>query len=164
MPADLVTVGASASLTYDTSHGGYHGDRAIKITTGGSAVNCFARWQAMWRPTAGAAMVATIWVYFTANPPATTSLLQIADASVLRILEIRVTAAGRVRLMNAAGTTLADTTNLIALNQWIRIDVLFTPHASAGQAQLKLYNNPSSSTPTETTTNFTSCELADHSA
>ncbi|WP_176728561.1 alkaline phosphatase D family protein [Planobispora rosea] len=147
---DVVSVGTAASLTYDTTNSGYHGDRAIKVTTGASVVNCYAAWTNMYRPASGAAQIATVWMYFTANPT-TVSVLLVANASVQRIVEMRVTGTGKIRVLNGAGTNVLETTTSIALNQWVRADLLFTPHASSGSVQVKLYNTPSSSTPTETT-------------
>ncbi|MBO4274128.1 alkaline phosphatase D family protein, partial [Microbispora triticiradicis] len=159
LPFDSLTIGSGATLTWDTAHGGYRGSAAMKVTTPASAVNSFARWDNMFRPTPGVLQVATAWMYFTANPAATTSVLFVGNTTAQRICEMRVSTAGRVRAYNSAGTQILETTNAIALNQWVRADLLYTPHASAGTLQLKLYNNPNSSTPTETTTQATAQNL-----
>ncbi|WP_141703729.1 alkaline phosphatase D family protein [Planobispora rosea] len=159
VPVDVVSVGTAASLTYDTTHSGYHGDRAVRVATGASVVNCYGAWTNMYRPGSGAAQVLTVWLYFTANPGATVSVALVANASVARICEMRVTGTGKIRILNGAGTSVLETSASIALNQWVRADLLFTPHASAGSLQVKLYNTPSSSTPTETTATLTGQNL-----
>ncbi|MEU8199275.1 alkaline phosphatase D family protein, partial [Microbispora amethystogenes] len=159
LPFDSTTIGSGASLTWDTAHAGYRGTAALHVTTGASAVNVWGRWDNMYRPGAGVAQVATAWMYFTANPGATTTVLFVGNASAQRICDLRVTSTGRVRAVNSAGTTVVDTTNAIALNTWVRADMLFTPDAAAGVLQLKLYNNPGSATPTETTAVFTGQNL-----
>lgn len=147
-PVDLTSIGSGAALTWDTTRA-YHGNASVRLTTG-AAANVWARWESMYRPAAGAAQVATVWLYQTAFTP-TSSIVFVTNTALQRICEFRVSSAGRIRALNSAGTQIFETTNAIALNQWVRVDCLFTPHASAGTLQVKLYNNPASSTATEST-------------
>ncbi|MDH2429321.1 alkaline phosphatase D family protein [Sphaerisporangium sp. TRM90804] len=156
VPVDSVTIGSGATLTWDTTRA-YHGNASMRLTTG-AAANAWVRWESMYRPASGAAQVATVWLYQTAFTP-TSSIVFVANSSLQRICEFRVSSAGRIRALNSAGTQILETTNAISLNTWVRIDCLFTPHASAGVLQVKLYNNPASSTPTESTSVFTAQNL-----
>lgn len=158
IPVDAMSIGSGASVTYDTSLA-YHGSASVRITTGGSAVNSYAMHERMYRPANGAAQVLTLWIYQASAFSATCSMVMIANATTQRMLEIRLTGTGKIRLINAAGTQTQETSASISLNTWVRVDVLFTPHASAGVTQIKLYNNPASSTPTETTTQLTGQNL-----
>lgn len=158
IPVDTMSIGSGASVTYDTSLA-YHGSASVRVTTGGSAVNSYAMYERMYRPANGAAQVLTLWVYQATAFSATASMVMIANATTQRMLEIRLTGTGKIRLINAAGTQTQETSASISLNTWVRVDILFTPHASAGVTQIKLYNNPASSTPTETTTQLTGQNL-----
>ncbi len=153
IPADSVTIGSGATLTADNTHT-FFGSAAVKVTTG-AAANVFVNWTSLYRPADGGAQVATCWVYFTAFPSATVTLFQVSDVSAVRMLDVRVSSSGVLRLFDGANAIVLSTTNTIAVNQWVRIDLLFTPGAANGTAQFKLYNTASSSTPTETTSQVT---------
>lgn len=149
IPVDIINIGTSCTLTADTGKH-FHGNAALHITTI-SGQNCWARWRTTFR-SAGPNQTASLWIYFTANPTASTSILFVSDESALRICEVRVISTGKVQAYDSTGTARVATATSIALNQWVRVDVDFTPHASAGTLALRLHNTPTSSTPTETPT------------
>ena len=153
---DLTTIGTGCALTWDTGKA-FLGTAAMHVVTT-SGQNCYGRWANMFRPS-GPDLVASVWFYFTANPTASTSLIFVGDDSAARACEMRVTSTGKVQAYDQAATAQAATTTSITLNQWVRADLYFTPHASAGKLQIKLYNTPSSSTPTETTAQATGLAL-----
>lgn len=153
---DQVTIGSGAGLTFSTTQK-FFGSASIHFTTVAAAnVNC--RWQQMYRP-ANPDLYASVWIYFAAIPAASTSILFVTDASIARICELRVISTGKVQAYDAAGVGQAVTATSIATNAWVRVDLLYTPHASAGKLQLKLYNTPASPVPTETTAQATGLNL-----
>jgi hypothetical protein len=151
---DAVTIGSGATLTADTAHT-FLGSAAIKFTTG-TGTNVFGQWTNLYRPGDGAAQVAVMWVWFAAFPSATVTLFQVSDASAVRMLDVRVSSSGVLRLFDGTNAITLSTTNTIATGQWNRIELYFTPAATTGTAQFKLYRVASSSTPTETTSTVTS--------
>jgi phosphodiesterase/alkaline phosphatase D-like protein len=153
LPGDVVTIGSGATLTADTTHA-FRGSAAIKVTTG-TGVNVFMNWTSLYRPGDAAPQVAVCWVWFAAFPTATVTLFQVSDASAVRMLDVRVSTSGVLRLFDGANAITLSTTATIAVGQWVRIELYFTPGAANGTAQFRLYNNASSSTPTETTTTVT---------
>lgn len=54
--------------------------------------------------------------------------------------------------MNDQGGVAVTTTAAIGLNQWVRIEYHWINSLTVGQVELKLFNSPDSSTPTETQT------------
>lgn len=157
LPFSSVVIGAGATATWDNAHA-FFGSVSMKLTTGGSGVNVYGRWDQMFRP-AGPDIVVSQWLYFASTPAASTSVFYCADAAAARVTEIRVISTGQIRAYDASGTAAVTTTASIATGQWVRVDFLFTPHASAGKVQIKLYNTAASSTPTETTSQVTGLNL-----
>lgn len=157
-PVDSVAVGAGAALTWDTSRA-FLGNASMAVSTPGTGTNSYARYDSMYRPTSGGDLCATLWLYFAALPAATMDIFYVADFSNTRMLQVRLTNTGKIRAYDAGNITIVTMSTTIATGQWIRVDVLYTPHASAGKVQLKLYNTPTNSTPTESTTQFTAQNL-----
>lgn len=157
LPFASVSTGTGTTLTWDNAHA-FFGSNSMKLVSTGTASNVYARWDQMFRPV-GPDLVATIWLYFTAVPAVSTSVLFVGDSGSLRITELRVLSTGQVRALDSTGGTAVTTTASISVNQWVRVNFWFTPHASAGKAQIALHNTASSSTPTETTTQATSLNL-----
>lgn len=149
IPVDFIKTDASCTLTWDNTRS-FLGNASMHVTTV-SGGNSYVRWQQMYRPVPGAAMVATAWVYFTANPGASTSVAYIGDNASARVTEMRVTSTGKVSGYDSAGTAKVTTVASIALNQWVRVGLYYTPDAVNGSLQVKLFNNPLSSVPTEAT-------------
>lgn len=83
-----------------------------------------------------------VYVRFSANPPATMNMITLNNAAGTLGMRISVTTAGKIRVFNSAGTQVgSDTTNSIALNQWVRIEY----HIWIGAAtavDIRLFNTP----------------------
>lgn len=158
VPILMTSVGTDATLTWDDTQA-FHGANALKVVTGASAVNCWARWDRMFRPVAGNKIVASVWLYFTAHPSASTSIVHFTNSSVEKICELRVATDGTVRVFDATTTQQIATTNAISTNQWVRVDLFVTPDAADGTLQVVLYNDATNSTPTETTSEATGLNL-----
>lgn len=156
LPLDSVTIGAGATLTYDTTQH-YWGTGSVHVTTGATGVNVYGRWDNMFRP-AGPNLVATILMRFAAIPAASTSLLFIADSSAARVAEVRCISTGKIQAYDASGTARVATATSIAVNQWVRADIFITPDAAAGKLQIVLRNSPTGA-PTETTAQITGLNL-----
>lgn len=153
---DQVTIGSGGSLTFSTTQK-FFGTASIHFTST-TAANTNCRFQQMYRPV-NPDLIASVWVFFAAIPAASTSILYVADGTPSRVCELRVISTGKVQAYDSSGTAQTVTTTSIATNAWVRVDLLYTPHPSAGKLQIKLYNTPASSTPTETTTQVTGLNL-----
>lgn len=57
---------------------------------------------------------------------------------------------GRIKIWNGLGTVSAITTNSIVAGEWCRIEAWFKYSTTVGEAQLQLYLEPDSDTPSDT--------------
>ena len=55
-------------------------------------------------------------------------------------------------MRDSGGTARITTANTVPLNAWYRAEGLVTSNATAGQLEVKLFDSPDSTTPTETQT------------
>jgi hypothetical protein len=93
-----------------------------------------------------------LYLYLTANPAATLSMIQFGQGAT-RGARIDITTAGKLAgFDNPAAALFTTFTNAIALNQWVRIEWHIIHSATIGQGEVKLFNNAASATPTETQT------------
>jgi hypothetical protein len=139
------------TLASDNSNGALVGSMALKVATGATLASADMDWSTSlnWQ-------AQTWWeagLFFTANP-ATAS-----GGNILTFLQsgttcgrIRISTSGKVLFLDAAGATQLTSTASISLNTWIRLEGYITGNASTGQAEFKLFNTGTSTTPTETQT------------
>lgn len=89
-----------------------------------------------------------IYVYFPSNPNYTPRFISALSTGTFEGA-VGINSAGKLQLIDAAGVTQAQSTNAIALNQWIRIEYHMVHSTTAGFIEAKLFNSPDSTTPTE---------------
>jgi hypothetical protein len=92
------------------------------------------------------------YVYFTANPPGSTPIINVRSSGGATPAGIAISTTGKVRGMDATLSQVTVTTNSINLNAWTRIEGFITPSLTVGQIETKLFLTSDSSTPTETQT------------
>lgn len=144
-----VSIGTNAAITFDNAHA-HGGTRAYKVSTTTTPGDYLVEYR-------GLTAQATYWVrayyYFTANPTNTTGLYLyygVSSATIRGYLQLNT--AGKLQNVDAAFSVINTATNAISLNQWIRIEHMFTGSATVGQLEVKLFNTVESTTATETLT------------
>jgi hypothetical protein len=145
---DVVTIGTGATATFDTAHAA-HGTLAGNITTTATSSQDFLSW------TTAMGTQTQVWLrvycYFTANPGVGLNLYRSLATAALSA-GLQLTATGKLRSLDSAGATVQTMTNSVALNAWFRVEAMILTSATVGQVEVKLFNTPDSTTPTETIT------------
>lgn len=132
------------TATYDNTHS-YDTLAGKYDNTPSPASSCYLDW------TTGIGTLTDwfgrLYLYCTANPSGGQYRIMY-DLGANQIF--RITTTGKVEVIDASSTTAVITTTSISLNQWVRIEWHCIHSATVGQWEVKLFNNPDSSTPTET--------------
>jgi alkaline phosphatase D len=152
--------GPNATLAFDNAHP-RNSQPALKVHVGSTGASPFARWNSGATSPAGmfqtesSTVYGAVDAYFTSNPGTTgPSVLALTNASGSVMAQLRVLTSGLVTgrdSTNLSGAS-ATTTTAIALNQWVRIEWKVVLSATVGQIAVRLFNDPTSATPTETVT------------
>jgi hypothetical protein len=153
-PLQFVVIGTNGTAIYDNTHVA-HGSLAVKTATGATATPTTFGW------TTATGSPLTSWfrcyLYFTANPVGSgTRFFLITDSTGNGCTRFIINTSGKVVAQDSAGSIIITTTNAISLNQWVRVEGMSFLNASTGQMEIKLYNSPESTTPTETLTSAAS--------
>lgn len=152
-PFNVTSSGSGSTLIADSTHAA-HGSRGLKVATSATPYSPFVAWTET-----RLGKLKTSWVRFylfiTANPAANHRVMTFIGGGTARG-GVLVTTTGKLRSVDAAGATIQNTATSIALNQWIRVEVMLTGDASTGQVIVQLYNSPEATTPTETITSAAS--------
>lgn len=82
-------------------------------------------------------------------------IMEYTNASISLQGGIGLTSAGKITMVNSAGTTLATSTTTLTANTWVRLETWMVASATAGQIICRIYINKDSTTPTETLTSAT---------
>lgn len=146
---DVVNIGTGATGIYDSTVAA-HGGLSYAFATGSTAG--LARVQ--WNTSMGTQN--EVWyrayLYFNSYPAASVRVAN-QDQGVIACAVIVVLPTGKLQIRTgAAGAQTLTTTNAIPLHQWFRIEGFTIGSATAGQVQLKLFENADSATPDETQT------------
>ena len=133
---DTVTIGSSATLTFDNTHAA-HGTLAYKFVTPSTDTNSLV----IWTTSLTGSSLTKVWfrayVYITAHT-GTLKLIEALSGSTVRA-SIALNSSGKVLLQNAAGTTLVTSTTTVPLNQWFRLEGFFVGDTSVGQVECKIF-------------------------
>ena len=146
---DSVNIGASATLIYSNAHYA-HGSLAGRFATGASSVTDLVSWL-----TASVGIQPKIWfrvyAFFTANPASSIRAFR-ALSNGGQCGAMQVTTSGTLQLLNAAGGTVATSSNAVPLNQWFRVEGFIVGSPNAGQLSFSLFFSPDAQIPVETIT------------
>lgn len=147
----LVTASATCSLTFDNTHAA-HGALAYKVLLGATAGESYGEWSTSLTAAATAGpLYARAYLYFTANPTIAVNPFRWLSTTTLRGL-VQITTAGKIAVLNSAGTAVGTSSASIPLNQWFRLEASIVGSATAGQIIARLYNTADSTAVTETIT------------
>ncbi len=142
---DSVQIDAGSVAQYDTAHVA-HGSQSGKFSTNATTTISDVGWTT--RIGTQAEMWGRLYLYYTSNA-AELNLVRIFNGGT-RVAAFNVQTTGKLLVVNAAGTTVATSTNSVTLNQWVRIEVHIIANATTGTIEAKLFNTPDSASATET--------------
>lgn len=142
---DLVSIGAGATIVYDTAHVNA-GSLACKFQQTGAA--CTIRWVASYGTQTD--HYGRAYVYITAAPTGSIQFMR-TQTSATNTGFITILSTSKLRIQDAAANT-ATTTASVSTNQWVRVEWHILHSTTVGILEAKLFNTASSTTPTETIT------------
>lgn len=146
---DVVSA-AGGAITYDSTYA-YTGTQSCKIVTTSNASTYFS-WNASGLLITPAVQTwFRIFVFQTAWPSATRPLFGFYTSGT-RNADVILHTNGTLSVRDTNGSTIVTTTNTVPNGSWYRLEGYCTSNASTGQVELKLFDSPSSATPTETQT------------
>lgn len=148
---DTVTIAAGNELTYDTALA-YEGDASI-FHNSSTGANSNYKWTQASITGAPAESWARVYSYITASGIGTNSrTITFLDSSATVLGAVTHKTDGKISIVDAASSIQATTTNSFSTDAWHRVEAYIRPGASTsdGYLEVRLYNTPSSSTPTET--------------
>lgn len=142
-----------------------HDAQSIRFSTGATSGSTVLVWREKlcenngWVPLP--VVVIQIHLYLTAYPPAgrvaqwvngTVSGTTVTQGS--QSADLNITATGHIQLRDLGSANPITSPNPIPLNQWVRIEARVECN-TVGHAELRMYHDPNSSTPTSVTTTTT---------
>jgi len=99
---------------------------------------------------AGSNVYFRAYLYVPANPATNLNWFEWRTSTPTRSAAVFIRTGGTLRITDDALASLVETTSTIALNQWIRVEFRILPSTTAGEVELRLYNDPDSTTATDT--------------
>jgi len=141
-----LNAGGGNTITYDNAHA--YGVLSGKFDrTASDSAACRMEW------TTGIGTLTDwygrVYIYATANPAGSYRVVRDLTGGSFIVF---VTSSGTIQSYDTVGGLLYTTATSIGLNQWVRVEWHWIHSATVGQGELKLFNSPDSSTPTETKT------------
>lgn len=147
---DATSIGVGATDISDNTHA-HSGSLSNQIVSTATAATSYNQWDV----TIGSLVQHwfELYLYATANPPASHRLYSVLQTSV-NCFGVRLGTNGIITCLdaNSVAIPLMVTTNPIPLNKWFRIEGFMIGDALVGQVELKLFANADDVTPLETDT------------
>lgn len=150
---DVVTLPSGGSIVSDSAQVA-HGGLSYLITIGGTLAEAYLAWTTSIGVLGSTAPVFTrAYLYVTANPGTTHKLISVMTGTNAACGSLILTTAGKIATINAAGTTVATSTNSVPLNAWCRVEFDCTPSTTVGVLTARLYLTPDAIAADETLNN-----------
>ena len=146
---DVISIGAAATLAFSGTRAA-HGTLSCQVATGASSVSSYAEWSTSMG--SHTQVWFRLYLYFTALPSASTAIWR-AYQGTQQVCGLNLqTSTGQLRMEDSSNAEIFGTTAPAPTGRWFRLEGFVIASASAGQVQLKLYDNADSTIPTETDT------------
>jgi hypothetical protein len=142
-PFDSVSVGGTGTFTFDNTHGFPQSFRVA----GDAANNILATWSTSMGTVSEAWGLA--YFYLTAAPAANDTFLWLRNGSS-QVARARFTTAGKLELVNAAGTVIDTSATSVVTGGWGALQWHCDALSSGGTFAASLINDPSTGAVTET--------------
>lgn len=149
-PFDEVTAtGTGVTATYSNTHA-FQGTLAFQAHVGTTIGSSHAGWT-----TRLGTSMPQIWfrlyLFVTALPSADVRICRVTSGGTFAAA-VTLTTTGKIGIRDSAGTSQGATTAGITLSSWFRVEGYMIGSATVGRVEAKLFNTPTSTTPTETLT------------
>lgn len=146
---DSVTANGTAGPIYDTTHV-YTGQTVSMKMVTDTGISCYVEYTTA-SIGSQTQLFTRVYLYLTANPTVSSLSISRAQGTTLNVASLVITTAGKIALVNAAGSVVATSTASVALNQWVRVEADFLAGDPATQTA-RLYNTADAAegSPTET--------------
>lgn len=137
-------IAATHTLTYDNSVS-HSGGNSLKVAAGGTAGLTYVPWSFT--------AAAEIWFRFYYRQSANTAYPMLSlyggGSERAKVMLFQPVSPGKVRTVDATGSTVKDSPLDSTLNQWIRVEGRVLGHASTGRIDAYVYNAADSRWPDE---------------
>lgn len=147
-PFDVMNIGTGATVAYSTTHAA-HGSVSCEVATTASSAAANAEWSA------SMGSQTQVWfrmyLYFTAWPAANIAVWR-AFQGGNQVCGLDVFTPGLLKFFDANNSGIITSTATIPVGSWFRVEGFVIGSASTGQVQMKLFDNPDGTIPTETDT------------
>lgn len=145
---DFVSIGSGASVTLDSTHA-HSGSLSLKCNVGTGPADAGFEWSTAIGPLT--AWYTRVYYYAGSNPTNHHRIYDAVTAGGAALCSgVMHHTDGTLILLDGGFGIAAQTSTAIALNQWVRIETYFVGAAVGGYVELRLFNSPESTTPTET--------------
>jgi hypothetical protein len=144
---DLVTIGASATATYDSARSA-HGNDSGSFTTPAGAVTTFTEWNT--RVGTQTEIWGRVYYFDDVNNVNARPIRVFNGAGLAGAIDIDTS--GHVFLANAAATVVATGTIAVPAGRWFRIEFHMIAGATTGTIESKLFTSADGTIPDETLT------------
>lgn len=134
---DTVTIGASATLTYDNTQAA-HGTLSAKYVEPASAVSIVTEWSTSLTATSLLQAWFRAYIFITAFPTANLRIIRGLNGATF-CCAIAISNAGKVLTLNSAGATQTTSTTVVPTSAWFRLEGFFIGSPTAGQIQVKIF-------------------------
>lgn len=135
---------APGAATYDNSVA--HTRVLCALLTGGPSGNTELTWSTPFGTQTD--HYGRFYMWIASNPAASKTALYHRNSSTFAV-GIRITSAGKLTIYDGS-TDRATTTNAVTTSAWVRVEYHAVHDTVNGSMELKLFNSPESTTPTET--------------
>lgn len=148
---DGTSIGSGETLIYDNEH--VRSGLAMKVVSDATSGEAHVRYSTS-IGTVTDDLYGRMYWYITGYPPAGQSNVRPWRARSTGIIRggLQLLENGKLELFNAANTAVVTTINAIPLNQWVRIEWWIFFDGTAGDCELRVFNDADSTTATETLT------------
>ena len=145
-----MSLSGASTLDYSSAFA-HSGTLSCQVSTPSTGA-CYLMWN-------GAGLLITtaaqtwfrLYLYQAANPASVHQLAGLYVSGV-RSGDLVINASGTLSMRDSGGTARITTVNKVPLNAWYRAEGFVLSDAGAGQLEVKLFDSPDSTTPTETQT------------
>ena len=152
-PFDAVTIGALSGLTYDNTHV-MHGSQSFLITTGNPSANSIVEWTSSLTGGTLPQIWFRLYVYQTSYSATQLRVIKAVSSGTLRAA-VAIDSTGHLALINATNGTVKNSTSVMPLNQWNRLEGFIIGDPAVGQIEAKMFtSSPDNVTPDETVTSL----------
>lgn len=154
---DARVLNAGGALTYSNAHA-ISGTLSGKFGVAGSSSSNYL----VWTTALGTVIdhYGRLYIWLDALDSSRTAFVSFKTAASANACSLWVNASGTLTLVDASNGAVGTTSATVSTGQWVRIEWHIIHSATVGQGEVKLFNDASSTTPTDSFTTAANKNLA----